>query len=174
MRRPRGHLACAARGDPHRRVANGYDAQRNTFTQFYGSRGVDAALLLLPRVGFLPWTDERFVGTVETIQRDLDHDGFLLRYRTDLDGGVDGLPGEEGAFLACTFWLADALHGIGRRDEARKLFERLLDLRNDVGLLSEEYDAVKGRHLGNTPQAFSMVGLVNTARQLTGASTVTR
>ncbi|MBY8852466.1 glycoside hydrolase family 15 protein, partial [Saccharothrix sp. MB29] len=95
------------------------------------------------------------------------------RYRTDADGGVDGLPGTEGAFLACTFWLADALHGTGRVDEARALFERLLGLRNDVGLLSEEYDPATGRHMGNTPQAFSMEGLVNTARQLGGASTRT-
>jgi GH15 family glucan-1,4-alpha-glucosidase len=152
---------------------HGYDAQRQTFTQFYGSRGLDAALLLLPRVGFLPWSDPRMVGTVEAIERELSSDGFLMRYRGDADGGVDGLPGSEGSFLVCTFWLADALHGIGRRDEAHALFERLLGLRNDVGLLSEEYDTAAGRQVGNVPQAFSMVGLVNTARQLSGYSTAT-
>jgi GH15 family glucan-1,4-alpha-glucosidase len=152
--------------------AHGYDAERNTFTQYYGSRSLDAALLLIPRVGFLPWDDPRVVGTVKAVQTELGDDGFLMRYRAA--GGVDGLPGTEGAFLVCTFWLADALHGIGRRDEARALFERLLGLRNDVGLLSEEYDTAAGRQVGNVPQAFSMVGLVNTARQLSGASTQTR
>jgi GH15 family glucan-1,4-alpha-glucosidase len=157
--------------------AKGYDADRNTFTQFYGSRGLDAALLLIPRVGFLDWSDPRVVGTVEAVQRELTSEGFVLRYRPDADGGVDGLPGTEGAFLACSFWLADALAGIDRRAEAEKLFTRLLGLRNDLGLLSEEYDPVSGRQLGNTPQAFSLVGLVNTARHLSGtrpAHTVAR
>jgi GH15 family glucan-1,4-alpha-glucosidase len=149
--------------------AKGYDADRNTFTQWYGSQGLDAALLLIPEVGFLPFDDPRVVGTIEAVQRELSSDGFLLRYRPESDGGVDGLPGQEGAFLACTFWLADALHGIGRRDEAKELFERLLDLRNDVGMLSEEYDPATNRQLGNTPQAFSLVGLVNTARHLSGS-----
>jgi GH15 family glucan-1,4-alpha-glucosidase len=153
--------------------ANGYDAERGTFTQFYGSKGLDAALLLMPRVGFLPWTDERVVGTVEAVRTELCSDGLLLRYHPDTGGDVHGLSGHEGAFLACTFWLADALHGIGRRDEARSLFENLLELRNDVGLLSEEYDTKAGRQVGNTPQSFSMVGLVNTARQLSGSSTQT-
>ena len=108
------------------------------------------------------------VGTVEAVQRDLGHDGFVLRYRPDADGGVDGLPGNEGAFLACSFWLADALAGIHRTDEAERLFTRLLDLRNDLGLLSEEYDPTSRRQVGNTPQAFSLVGLVNTARHLSG------
>ena len=153
--------------------AHGFDAERGTFTQSYGSTGLDSALLLIPRVGFLPYDDPRVVGTVEAVQRELSSDGFLKRYQTD-EGSVDGLPGTEGAFLVCTFWLADALHGIGRRDEARALFERLLGLRNDVGLLSEEYDTVAGRQVGNTPQAFSMVGLVNTARALSGESTRTR
>jgi GH15 family glucan-1,4-alpha-glucosidase len=148
--------------------AKGYDAQRNTFTQFYGSRGLDAALLLVPRLGFLPWDDERVVGTIDAVQRELCQDGFVLRYDPDADGGVDGLPGREGAFLACTFWLADALAGIGRRPQAVTLFERLLSLRNDLGLLSEEYDTVAGRQVGNTPQAFSHVGLVNAARHLSG------
>ncbi|MGW4115966.1 glycoside hydrolase family 15 protein [Actinosynnema sp. NPDC004786] len=151
----------------------GFDAERGTFTQFYGSEGLDASLLLIPRVGFLPWDDPRVRGTVDAVRRELCEDGFVLRYRTDADGGVDGLPGTEGAFLACTFWLVDALHGTGRADEARELFERLLGLRNDVGLLSEEYDPATGRHMGNTPQAFSMEGLVNTARRLGGASTST-
>lgn len=151
--------------------ANGFDAQRNTFTQYYGSTSLDAALLLIPRVGFLPWKDPRVIGTVDAVQKELDHHGLLLRYQTE--HGVDGLPGGEGAFLACTFWLADALHGIGRTAEAEALFERLLTLRNDVGLLSEEYDLVSGRQLGNTPQAFSMVGLINTARELSGAHTET-
>ncbi len=146
--------------------ANGFDADRNTFTQFYGSAGLDAALLLIPRVGFLPWTDPRVVGTVEAIQRELCVAGLVLRYQPQRDGNVDGLPGTEGTFLACTFWLVDALHAIGRRTAARELFQRLLDLRNDVGPLSEEYDPATGHHLGNTPQAFSMEGLVNSARQL--------
>jgi GH15 family glucan-1,4-alpha-glucosidase len=147
----------------------GYDADRRTFTQFYGSKGLDAALLLIPRVGFLPWDDDRVVGTVEAVQRELCEDGFVLRYRPDADD-ADGLPGTEGSFLACTFWLASALHGIGRHDEGERLFERLLDLRNDVGLLSEEYDGSCQRALGNTPQAYSHVGLVNTARHLSGTA----
>ncbi|WP_374159418.1 glycoside hydrolase family 15 protein [Mycobacterium sp. G7A2] len=151
---------------------HGFDAQRNTFTQYYGSTSLDASLLLIPRTGFLPWDDPRVVGTVDAVQRDLTVDGgFLLRYRTE--HGVDGLPGGEGAFLACTFWLADALFGIGRVAEARDLFERLLALRNDVGMLSEEYDPVTARHVGNTPQAFSLVGLINTARELSGTHTET-
>ncbi|WP_328349371.1 glycoside hydrolase family 15 protein [Streptomyces sp. NBC_00445] len=153
--------------------AEGYDTERETFTQFYGSRGLDAALLLLPRVGFLPWEDPRIRGTVQAVRRELCEDGLLRRYDPGADGGVDALPGAEGAFLACTFWLADALHGIGRPGEARALFEHLLSLRSDVGLLSEEYDPRAGRHLGNTPQAFSLVGLVNTARFLSGTPTKT-
>jgi GH15 family glucan-1,4-alpha-glucosidase len=146
----------------------GFDADRGTFTQFYGSTGLDAALLLIPQVGFLPWQDERVTGTVHAIAKELTQDGFVLRYRPDADGGVDGLPGAEGAFLACTFWLADALHGIGETQQAEQLFERMLTLRNDLGMLSEEYDPATGRQLGNTPQAFSHVGLVNTARHLSG------
>jgi len=151
----------------------GYDAERNTFTQFYGSCGLDASLLLLPRVGFLPWTDERIIGTVNAVQRELLNNGLLLRYDTQADGGPDGLPGDEGAFLACSFWLVDALQAIGRRDEAVELFKRLLDLRNDVGMLSEEVEPRSGMHLGNTPQAFSLVGLVNSARSLGGTHTST-
>jgi len=117
-------------------------------------------------VGFLPWDDSRVVGTIDAVQRELGRDGFLLRYDVEADGGADGLDGEEGSFIVCTFWLVDALHGIGRTDEARALFERLIALRNDVGLLAEEVDPDSGRHLGNTPQAFSHVGLVNSALML--------
>jgi GH15 family glucan-1,4-alpha-glucosidase len=147
----------------------GYDADRGTFTQFYGSTGLDAALLLIPRVGFLPWRDPRVTGTVDAVQRELSSQGFVLRYRPQADGNVDGLPGAEGVFTTCTFWLADALHGIGRERDAQELFERLLGLRNDLGLLSEEYDPSTARQLGNTPQAFSHVGLVNAARHLSGS-----
>jgi len=152
---------------------HGYDPDRRTFTQFYGSRGLDAALLLIPQVGFLPWHDSRVIGTVNAVQRDLVQDGFVLRYRPDADGGVDGLPGTEGAFLACSFWLVDALNGIGRKAEALAHFKELLNLRNDVGLLSEEYDSRRRRQLGNTPQAFSHVGLVNSARHLSGTRPAT-
>ena len=162
----------ALRDEIHAEVCvSGWNSERNTFTQSYGSREVDAALLLIPRVGFLPWDDPRVRGTVDAVQSDLAVDGLLRRYRTE--GGVDGLPGHEGAFLACSFWLADALAGMGRVQEAVALFERLLDLRNDVGLLSEEYDTSARRQVGNTPQAFSMVGLINTARELSGAHTET-
>jgi GH15 family glucan-1,4-alpha-glucosidase len=145
---------------------NGFDAERGTFTQFYGSRQLDASLLMLPLVGFLPATDARIVGTVEAIQRELTSDGFVMRYPQDDSSDVDGLPPGEGAFLACTFWLADNLTLLGRTDEARALFERLLGLTNDLGLLSEEYDPASGRLVGNFPQAFSHVSLVNTARNL--------
>ena len=159
----------ALRAEIHADVcARGYDAERGTFTQFYGSRGLDAALLLIPRFGFLDWGDPRVVGTVEAVQRELSEDGLLLRYRTATDGEVDGVPGPESTFLACSYWLVDALAGIGRRGEAEDLFERLLGLRNDVGLLSEEFDTATGRQMGNTPQAFSHVGLVNAARHLSG------
>ncbi|MDN5744955.1 MAG: glycoside hydrolase family 15 protein [Nocardioidaceae bacterium] len=162
------------RAEIHRDVCErGFDAERGTFTQFYGSQGLDASLLLLPRVGFLGWDDERIVGTVDAVQRELCRDGFVLRYDPEADGGADGLPGGEGAFLACSFWLVDAAHGIGRIDDAETMFERLLALRNDVGMLSEEYDVAGKHHLGNTPQSFSLVGLVNTARQLSGSVTRT-
>jgi GH15 family glucan-1,4-alpha-glucosidase len=156
------------RDEVHKEVCEkGYDSERNTFTQYYGSRELDAALLLIPRVGFLPPDDPRVVGTVDAIRDDLGHGGFLRRYDTE-DSVVDGLPSGEGAFLACSFWLADALHLTGRKDEARELFDRLVGLANDVGLLAEEYDPVDGRHLGNFPQAFSHIGLVNTALTLFG------
>jgi len=145
-------------------LAHGFDADRNTFTQSYGSRELDASLLLVGRVGFLPADDPRIAGTVEAVQRELTSDGLVLRYRTD--SGTDGLPGGEGVFLACSFWLVDALVGLDRRKQAQELFERLLCLRNDVGLLSEEYDPTSRRHLGNTPQAFSHFPLVTSALAL--------
>lgn len=162
----------ALREKIHREVCTkGYDARRHTFMQSYGSDELDAALLLLPRVGFLPWDDPRIVGTVEAVAAELGQDGLLRRYRPQKSN--DGLPGDEGVFLACSFWLVDALCGIGRKKQATTLFERLLGLRNDVGLLSEEYDPLTGHHLGNTPQAFSLVGLINSARQLSGHHTTT-
>ena len=117
---------------------------------------------MMPLTGFLPATDERVRGTIEAIERELMQDGFVLRYRPQ-EEGVDGLPGGEGVFLPCSFWLADCLHLTGRKKEARELFERLLVLRNDLGLLSEEYDPVAKRQLGNFPQAFTHVALVNSA-----------
>lgn len=158
----------ALRDEVHREVCEkGYDAERNTFTQSYGSRELDAALLLIPRVGFLPHDDPRVTGTIEAVRDELGHGGFLRRYTAD-DTTIDGLPGGEGTFLVCSFWLADALHATGRTKEARELFERLVGLANDVGLLSEEYDPVGERQLGNFPQAFSHIGLVNTALALFG------
>jgi GH15 family glucan-1,4-alpha-glucosidase len=143
----------------------GYDAERNTFTQYYGSSELDASLLMIPLVGFLPPSDRRVAGTVEAVQSELLHDGFVRRYSTSTE--VDGLPAGEAAFLTCTFWLADNLALLGRQQEARRLFERILDLRNDLGLLSEEYDPAARRLVGNFPQALSHVGLVNTAYNLT-------
>ncbi|MEV0981002.1 glycoside hydrolase family 15 protein [Streptomyces sp. NPDC049915] len=158
----------AMRDEVHREVCEkGFDKQRNTFTQYYGSRELDAALLLIPRVGFLPPDDPRVLGTIEAIREELGHHGFVRRYTTD-GTTVDGLPGDEGTFLACSFWLADALHASGRTEEARELFERLVGVANDVGLLSEEYDPAGRRQLGNFPQAFSHIGLVSTALALFG------
>jgi GH15 family glucan-1,4-alpha-glucosidase len=150
--------------------ARGFDPSRGTFTQFYGSRQVDASLLMLPLVGFLPPRDPRMLGTVRTIERQLLRDGFVQRYPMDSESpAIDGLPPGEGAFLACSFWLADNYALQGRRDEAVALFERLLALRNDVGLLSEQFDPAAARLTGNFPQAFSHVGLINTARNLSEA-----
>jgi GH15 family glucan-1,4-alpha-glucosidase len=132
--------------------------------QSYGSAQLDASLLLMPSVGFLPVTDPRVRGTVAAIERGLLRDGFVLRY--DTAAVEDGLPPGEGAFLACTFWLADCQYLLGRREEARATFERLLGLCNDVGLLAEEYDPGARRLVGNFPQAFSHVGLINTALTL--------
>jgi GH15 family glucan-1,4-alpha-glucosidase len=143
---------------------NGFNAEKNSFVQYYGGEALDASLLLLPLVGFLPPEDPRIKGTVAAIQRELVVDGLVLRYRTH--EGVDGLPPGEGMFLACSFWLADNLVLLGRHKEARALFERLLGLCNDVGLLAEEYDPRAGLQLGNFPQAFSHLALINTALNL--------
>jgi len=149
----------------HRDVCErGYSERRGAFVQSYGSEGLDAALLLIPITGFLPATDPRVLGTVEAIQHELTVDGLVQRYLTH--EGLDGLPPGEGVFLACSFWLADNLCLQGRRREARELFERLLGLTNDVGLLAEQYDPAARRFLGNFPQAFSHVALVNTAFNL--------
>jgi GH15 family glucan-1,4-alpha-glucosidase len=156
------------RDEIHRDVCRrGFDPDLGSFVQAYGSKSLDASLLLLPLVGFLPPTDPRIVGTVKAIEQRLFVDGFVMRYDT---GEVeDGLPPGEGAFLACSFWLADNYVLLGRIDEARELFERLLSLRNDVGLLAEEFDPRLSRQVGNFPQAFSHVALVNTAYNLTRA-----
>ena len=146
----------------------GYNQDVGAFTQYYGSDKLDASVLMIPLVGFLPPSDPRVVSTVEAVQRDLMDHGFVLRYRTDDDGSVDGLTGREGAFMACSFWLVDCLHMIGREEEATELFERLLALTNDLGLLSEEYDPLEGRLVGNFPQAFSHVSLINSAFRLSG------
>ena len=158
------------RDEIHRQVCElGYNPEKKAFTQFYGSDLLDASLLMMPLAGFLAPNDERVVSTVEAIQRELMQDGLILRYRTERNN-VDGLPGSEGVFLPCSFWLADCLQLMGRTSEARELFERLLELRNDVGLLSEEYDPRAKRQLGNFPQALSHVALVNTARNLSPAA----
>ena len=146
----------------------GYNEDVGAFTQYYGSRELDASVLMIPLVGFLPPSDPRVVSTIEAVQRELMDHGFVLRYRTSDDGAVDGLTGKEGAFLACSFWLVDCLHMIDRAEEAEELFERLLALRNDLGLLSEEFDSDTGRLVGNFPQAFSHVSLINSACRLTG------
>jgi len=145
-------------------LTHGYNPDRNTFTQSYDAPGLDAALLMIPRVGFLPPDDSRVLGTIAAIQNELTEGGFVKRYETSTSD--DGLPGGEGLFLACSFWLVDALHLAGQQTEATQLFERLLALRNDVGLLSEEWDPHTGRQLGNTPQAFSHFPLVTSALQL--------
>jgi GH15 family glucan-1,4-alpha-glucosidase len=155
----------AVRDEIHADVLEkGYDASRGTFTQAYGSTALDACALLIPRVGFLPYDDERVVSTVETIRNELTEDGLVLRYRTDQSD--DGLTGREGSFLICSFWMVYALWGIGRHREAEELFDRLLALRNDVGLLSEEYDTRAQRLVGNFPQAFTHLALVNCALRL--------
>ncbi len=145
-------------------LRSGYDTERGTFVQYYGSDRLDASLLLIPLVGFLPADDPRVVATVAAIQRELLRDGFVERYRADTENvGVDGLPPGEGVFLPCSFWLAAVLAQQGRRDEALRLYERLLSLRNDLGLLSEEYDPERRRLVGNFPQAFTHLTLVETA-----------
>jgi GH15 family glucan-1,4-alpha-glucosidase len=146
----------------------GYNETVGAFTQYYGSDALDASLLMIPLVGFLPVTDERVHSTIEVIERGLTEDGFVLRYRTEESGDVDGLTGLEGAFLACSFWMADCLYLIGRYDDAHALLDRLVGLSNDLGLLAEEYDVRAGRLVGNFPQAFSHVSLVNAAYNLSG------
>ena len=143
----------------------GFDAELGSFVQSYGSKQVDASLLLVPCVGFLPVTDPRISGTVRAIEQRLLANDFVMRY--DTSDSVDGLPPGEGVFLACSFWLVDVYVLQGRRQDAERLFKRLIGLRNDVGLLSEEYDPVAQRLIGNFPQAFSHVGLINSAFNLT-------
>ena len=149
-----------------------YDPQRRTFTQSYGSAALDAGALMTGLVGLLDPADGRFTGTIDAVRRELGHDGFIARYSTDATD--DGLSGSEGQFLACSFWLVEALALNGRQAEARELFERLLALRNDLGLYAEEYDATRGRQVGNFPQAFTHLALINAARVLSGERTGTR
>jgi GH15 family glucan-1,4-alpha-glucosidase len=155
----------AQREEVHAQVCReGFDPELGSFVQSYGSKQLDASLLMMPLVGFLPISDPRVRGTVAAIERALVRDGFVNRYTFDHEG--DGLPPGEGAFLLCTFWLADNYAMMGRLDDARAIFDRLLAIRNDVGLLPEAYDPVAKRHLGNFPQAFSHIGLINTAYNL--------
>ena len=148
-------------------LEHGYDAERGTFVQHFGTTHVDASLLMLPIVGFIDGDDPRMLGTIKAIEEDLLYEGLVLRYRTE--SGVDGLTGDEHPFLACSFWLVSAYAAAGRADDAHALFDRLVDLRNDVGLLSEEYDPVRQRMVGNFPQAFSHLALVQAAFQLADA-----
>ena len=151
----------------HRQVCErGFDPAQNSFVQSYGVTALDASLLLIPIVGFLPPQDHRVSGTLAAIERSLVRDGFVQRYHTT--EADDGLPGKEGVFLACSFWMADNYILQGRTGDALTLFERLLSLRNDVGLLAEEYDPATGRQLGNFPQAFSHMAMINTAQALLG------
>jgi GH15 family glucan-1,4-alpha-glucosidase len=159
----------ALRDAIHQQVCEkGFDADLNSFVQYYGGKHLDASILMMPLVGFLPADDPRIVGTVKAIETNLMRNGFVERYTQD--PAVDGMPHGEGSFLACSFWMVDNYVAQGRQEEAERMFERLISIRNDVGLLSEEYDAVEKRQLGNFPQAFSHVGLVNTAFNLTRGS----
>ncbi len=161
-------------------LAKGFDEKRNTFTQVYGKPALDASLLLMPFSGFLPHGDPRVRGTIDAIERELMQDGFVLRYRTDdaadTEGKTakDGLPPGEGAFLACSFWLVSALAVQGREKDAQALFDRLCGLANDLGLLSEEYDTRAKRLVGNFPQAFSHLALVQAALTLQDPQSFTR
>lgn len=146
-------------------LERGFDAERNTFVQHYGTTAVDASLLVLPKIGFVAGDDPRMLGTIKAVEEDLVRDGLVLRYRTET--GVDGLPGDEHPLLACSFWLVSAYARCGRTDEAHALFDRLCGLANDVGLLPEEYDAARARMIGNFPQAFSHLALVRAAFDLT-------
>ncbi len=155
----------AVRDEIHATVCReGYSEAKQSFVQSFGSEELDASLLLVSHVGFLPPDDPRVLGTIAAVKRELMVDGFVLRYRTET--GSDGLPPGEGAFLACSFWMADCLTLLGQHDEAREMFERLLGLRNDLGLLAEEYDPRAGRQVGNFPQAFSHTSLIGTARTI--------
>jgi GH15 family glucan-1,4-alpha-glucosidase len=163
----------ALREKIHRDVCeHGYNARLGTFTQAYNSEALDASLLLIPDLGFLPADDPRVKGTIRAVERRLLRDGFVLRYETE--STKDGLAGTEGAFLACSFWLVDAYVLSGRRTEAEALFTRLSGLRNDLGLLSEEYEPRSGRLIGNFPQAFSHLALIHSARLLATADTAPR
>jgi GH15 family glucan-1,4-alpha-glucosidase len=163
----------ALRNRIHRDVCeHGFDTQLNSFTQAYDGRALDAGLLLIPAHGFLPASDPRVKGTIAAIEKHLVRDGFVLRYETE--NTKDGLAGSEGAFLACSFWLVDAYAYSGRRREAEELFERLLSLRNDLGLLSEEYDPRSKRLIGNFPQAFSHLALIHSASVLSGTEITPR
>jgi GH15 family glucan-1,4-alpha-glucosidase len=156
----------AARDEVHQLICTeGYDADKQSFTQAFGSKQLDGALLQIPLVGFLPATDERVINTVAAIERELLRDGFVLRY--DTDAADDGLPPGEGAFLPCSFWLVDNYVLLGRANDARELFDRLAGLCNDVGMFSEEYDPAAKRQLGNTPQAFTHLAHVQAARLVT-------
>jgi GH15 family glucan-1,4-alpha-glucosidase len=156
------------RGVIHDQVCTqGYNPELGSFTQAYGSKELDASLLLVPAAGFLPIDDERVVGTVEAVKRDLMVNGFVARYNNG--SGVDGLPGGEATFLPCSLWLVSCLARLGRVDEAREIFERVAAVANDVGLFSEEYDTENQRLVGNFPQAFTHVGFINAARLLAAA-----
>jgi GH15 family glucan-1,4-alpha-glucosidase len=156
------------RDEIHNEICDrGYDRERRTFTQYYGSSELDASVLNIPLVGFLPGTDERVTGTIDAVSRELSRDGFVSRYSTAHTD--DGLTGDEGQFLACSFWLVSALAANGRTSEARTLFERLLGLANDLGLLAEEYDVGRQRQVGNFPQAFSHLTLVLAAHAISSA-----
>jgi GH15 family glucan-1,4-alpha-glucosidase len=148
--------------------AEGYDADKQAFTQAFGSKRLDAAVLMMPLVGFLPASDDRVQHTLKAVERELMHEGFVARY--DTHGVDDGLPPGEGAFLPCSFWYVDNLALMGRDEEARTMFERLAGLTNDVGLLAEEYDPIAKRQLGNFPQAFTHIQLVNSAFNLNHAT----
>jgi GH15 family glucan-1,4-alpha-glucosidase len=159
----------ALRDEIHAEVlARAWSEAKGAFAQSYDSDDLDASVLMMPLVGFIDASDERMVATAEAIRRELTVDGLVMRYQPKADGGVDGIAEGEGVFLACTFWMVEVLALQGRHEKARELFERLLDLRNDVGLLSEEYDPVARRQLGNVPQAFSHLALVSAALVLGG------
>jgi GH15 family glucan-1,4-alpha-glucosidase len=161
------------RDEIHREACErGYDPERRTFTQYYGSKELDASVLNIPLVGFLPGDDDRVTETIDAISRELGRDGFVSRYSTaETD---DGLPGDEGQFLACSFWLVSALAANRRVKEARALFDRLVSLSNDLGLLSEEYDVPRRRQVGNFPQAFSHLTLIGAAIAISAAEDATR